>query len=148
VATEGHALPFPIDWKDEAVALSVHSSDILTALDQETLRVSGLVAGSYTLKIDGDAVGSFSADQLARGINLAEYATPMVKQAAEVHKLTVEHNTIHFARWRMVQVPLDGQGFSLASAESSLDSLEDQIVLAQWRAAQPKPHQYELTRAQ
>ena len=53
----------------------------------------------------------------SEGVNLAEYATPMSRQAADVHKLTLQHNSIHFARWRMVQVPLDGQGFPLASAE-------------------------------
>ena len=142
------ALPMPIDWKDETVALAVHSSDFVAALDQEKLRVSSLTAGSYTLKIDGETVGSFTADDLARGINLAEYATPMSRQAADVHKLTLEHNSVHFARWRMVQVPLDGQGFPLAPAESSLDALEQQIVLAQRVAAQPKPHQYEITHAE
>ena len=72
----------------------------------------------------------------------------MAKQAAEVHKLTIEHNDIYFARWRMVEVPLDGQGFPLTSAEPSLDALENQVVLAQWVAAQPRMHQYELTRLQ
>ena len=138
----------PIDWKDTAVALAVHSSDFLSALNQEMLRVSGLAAGNYTLKIDGEIVGNFSADQLAQGINLAEYATPMSKQAADVHKLTLGHNNIHLARWRMVQVPLDGLGFELTPAESSLDALEEQIVLAQRLAAQPKAHQYELTLTQ
>jgi hypothetical protein len=138
----------PVEWKDEVVALAVRSSDFLAALDQERLRVTGLAAGNYTLKIDGETIGSFSAAQLGEGINLAEYATPMSRQAADVHKLTIEHNSIHFARWRMVQVPLDGQSFALSSAETSLDSLEDQIVAAQRIAAQPKTHQYEVVKAQ
>lgn len=142
-----HALPMPIDWKDEVIALSVHSSDLVAALDQEILRVSGLSGSGYTLKIDGETVASFSVDQVKQGINLAEYPTPMAAQAAEVHKLTLEHNAVHFARWRSVQVPLDGQGFPLTQAESSLDSLEDQILLAQRIAAQPKPHQFELVPA-
>jgi len=142
-----HALPMPIDWKDTAVALAVHSSDFLSALNQEMLRVSGLAAGNYTLKIDGESVGDFSAEQLGQGINLAEYPTPMAKQATDVHKFTIGHNNVHFGRWRMVQVPLDGQGFELAPAESSLDALEEQIVLAQKLAAQPKVHQYELSLA-
>ena len=125
----------------------MHSSDFLSALNQEMLRVSGLAAGNYTLKIDGESVGDFSSEQLGQGINLAEYATPMAKQAADVHKLTIGHNNVHFGRWRMVQVPLDGQGFELAQAESALDALEEQIVLAQRLAAQPKAHLYELTLA-
>jgi len=142
------ALPMPVEWKDEVVALAVRSSDFLAALDQQRLRVNGLASGNYTLKIDGETVGAFTAAQFGEGINLAEYATPMAKQAADVHKLTLQHNSIHFARWRMVQVPLDGQGFALASTETSLDSLEDQIVAAQRVAAQPKVHQYEVARAQ
>ncbi len=139
-----HALPMPIDWKDDVIALAVHSSDFVAALDREMLRVSGLSGSGYTLKIDGETVGSFSAAQLKQGINLAEYPTPMAAQAAEVHKLTVEHNAIHFARWRNVQAPLDGQNFPLTQAESSLDSLEEQILLAQRIAAQPRSHQFEL----
>src|SRR6266481_209448 len=142
------ALPMAVEWKDDVVALAVRSSDFLAALDQERLRVTGLASGNYTLKIDGETVSAFTAGQLSEGINLAEYTTPMAKQAAEVHKLTIEHNAIHFARWRMVQVPLDGQGFALASTETSLDSLEDQIVAHQRVAAQPKEHQYEVVRAQ
>ena len=72
----------------------------------------------------------------------------MAKQAADVHKLTLQHNNLHFARWRMVQVPLDSLGFLLTPAESSLDSLERQVIMAQRVAVQPKPHFYELTRAQ
>ena len=141
------ALPMPVEWKDDVVALAVRSSDFLTALDQQRLRVTGLASGNYTLKIDGETVGAFTADQFGQGINLAEYPTPMAKQAAEVHKLTLQHNSIHFARWRMVQVPLDGQGFALTSAETSLDSLEEQILAAQRIAAHPKVHQYEVVRA-
>ena len=142
------ALPMPIDWKDETLTLAVRSSDFLAALDQEKLRVTGLSEGSYVLKIDAETVGTFSAGQLASGINLAEFATPMAKQAADVHKLTLQHNNLHFARWRMVQVPLDSLGFLLTPTESSLDSLERQVIMAQRVAVQPKPHSYELTRAQ
>jgi lysophospholipase L1-like esterase len=142
------ALPMPVEWKDDVVALAVRSSDFLAALDQQRLRVTGLASGNYTLKIDGETVGAFTADQLGQSINLAEYTTPMAKQAADVHKLTLQHDSIHFARWRMVQVPLDGQGFALASTETSLDSLEEQIVAAQHIAAQPRVHQYEVVRAQ
>jgi hypothetical protein len=142
------ALPMPVEWKDDVVALAVRSSDFLAALDQERLRVTGLASGNYTLKIDGETVGAFTTDQLSEGVNLAEYATPMSRQAADVHKLTLQHNSIHFARWRMVQVPLDGQGFPLASAETSLDTLEEQIVAAQRIAAQPNVHQYEVVKAQ
>jgi hypothetical protein len=74
--------------------------------------------------------------------------TDPAQQAADVHKLTLQHNNIHFARWRFVQVPLDGLGFPLTKAESSLDELERDVITAQRLAAQPKLHSYELTREQ
>lgn len=138
------SLPMPIDWKDEVVALAVHSSDFVDALDRELLKVTSLPAGAYTLSIDGVPAGDFTAGALADGVNLADYATPMMQQAADVHALTLKHNNIHFARWRTVQVPLDGSGFDNAPAESALDALEEQVIVAQRVAAQPKPHRFEL----
>jgi lysophospholipase L1-like esterase len=138
------SLPMPINWKDETLALAVHSSDFVDALDHQMLKVTSLPAGTYTLNIDGSPAGSFSSQDLANGINLVNYPTPMMEQAAEVHALTLKHNNIHFARWRTVQTPLDGSGFDTAQAESSLDALEDQVITAQRVAAQPKAHHFEL----
>jgi lysophospholipase L1-like esterase len=142
------SLPMPINWKDPVVALAVHSSDFVSALDDETLRVTGLTPARYTLKIDSTDVATFTADQLASGVNLAEYDTPMSRQAAAVHSLTFKHNDIHFARWRLVQVALDGEGFDDAPAQTALDQLEDQILVARRLAAQPQPHSFALVAAQ
>src|SRR5262245_56501574 len=58
------ALPMPVDWKDPVVALAVKSSDFVQALNQQTLKVTGLGAASLELKIDGDEQGSFTREQL------------------------------------------------------------------------------------
>ena len=138
------ALPMPVDPKDQAMALAVSSSDFVEALNQQTLKVTGLADGLYTLKIDGEPVGDFQAAQLATGINLATLQTPMAKQAAEVHALTLKHNNVHFFRWRTLQTTLEADGFHTAALETSLDTLEEQIIAAQRMAAQPKPRRYAL----
>jgi lysophospholipase L1-like esterase len=143
------ALPMPVDWNDPLVALAVKSSDFLQALDQETLKVTGLSADNYTLKIDGNDAGSFTKAQLAEGINLATLPTPMAKQAAEVHHLTLLHNNIHFERWRQVQVPFAGERSPKVQAAAkglmtALDEEEADVVNEQRAAAQPKPHRFEL----
>src|SRR5260370_35994127 len=97
----------PIDLLDAAVNLAVRSSDVMSALDDESLRVRNLQPGKYTLRIDGDTVGTYPSAKLEEGINLAELATPMTKQAAEVLTLTYDHNEIHFARWRLVGLALE-----------------------------------------
>jgi lysophospholipase L1-like esterase len=143
--TDG-ALPMPVDMGEKPTALSVRSSDFIAALDQEPLKVTGLSAASYSLTIDGEKVGSFTKDQLKEGINLATLPTPMAKQAAKVHDLTVNHNDIHFARWREVQISL--KDYKLAGEPAvvqALDKLEDQIVQVQRATAKPLLRRYELT---
>ncbi len=139
------ALPMPVDMKDANVALAVRSSDFAEALNQQPLKVRGLAAGRYTVKIDGEAAGTFTAEQLATGINLATLPTPMARQAAEVHALTLRHNNLHFTRWRQVQVPMekDNTPHLLRSLEA-LDELEADLLKEQRAAAQPRPRHYEV----
>jgi lysophospholipase L1-like esterase len=145
------ALPMPVDTKDDIVALALKASDFVEAMDQEPLKVTGLTAARYTLKIDDETVGSFTKEELAAGVNLATLATPMAKQAAAVHDLTMRHNVVHFARWRLVGVNLQNvtvQPEHLHAAESALDALEEDAVVQQRATALPKPHHYELAAAQ
>ncbi len=140
------SLPMPVDLEDKPTALSVRSSDLINQINQEPLGVSGLSAARYTLTIDGDKVGSFTREQLEEGINLAALPTPMAKQAAKVHELTLKHNDIHFARWREVQISL--KDYKLAgepAVAEALDKLEDQIVQVQRATAKPLLRHYELT---
>ena len=78
------SLPLPIDYDNEAVAIAIQAGADLESLDLEPLAVTGLAKGSYQLAIDGQAIGVFTASQLASGINLARYGTPMRWQAFSV----------------------------------------------------------------
>ena len=76
------ALPLPFDFEDPLMNFVLAISD-LASCDQETLKVADLQSGQYTLTIDKMNVGTFSASQLADGINLALLKTPMWNQARE-----------------------------------------------------------------
>ena len=142
--TDG-ALPMPFDPSNPVTALVMRSSDFIQALDQEPLRVTGLKAERYTLKIDDENIGTFTREQLAEGINLAELSTPMSKQAMTVAALTEKHNTVHFGRWRMIQVPLTGiSAPHLQTALDDLNALDGELVEEQRAAALPKTRTYEL----
>ncbi|MDE3166353.1 MAG: SGNH/GDSL hydrolase family protein [Acidobacteriota bacterium] len=139
------ALPMPVDLHDAAISLAVRSSDVMDALNQEPLKVRGLAAGRYALKIDGESAGDFTAEQLAAGVNLATLPTPMMRQAMQVHALTLRHNNLHFTRWRQVQVPMEKDAEPhLLQAESSLDDLEGDVIREQRAAAQPVAHRFEV----
>lgn len=86
------ALPLVLpDEAKPALALVPFNKD----LNQEKLVVSGLATGTYELKIDGQKVGEYTADQLKSGLNLAENdKTPQYKQAANVAKLNRDRTGI------------------------------------------------------
>jgi lysophospholipase L1-like esterase len=139
------ALPIAVDMKDAPMTLAMRSSDFMEAMDNEPLKVTGLSGARYTLKIDDEVVGSFTKADLAAGVNLAALATPMAKQAAAVHELTLKRSTVHNARWRQVEVPLaDTQTEHKRAAMDALDALDSDLMEQQRAAAHGKTHRYEL----
>jgi len=81
---QDEALPLPLNLNDPLIRMVLSLTD-LAALDQETLSVAGLPAGKYTIQIDHEkALGPFTAEELAHGINLATMNTPMLHQSREL----------------------------------------------------------------
>ena len=76
------ALPLPFNFDNELMNFVLSVSDLFSC-DQEMLRVEGLGAGEYVLRIDSMKIGEFSAEQLEKGINLATMKTPMWQQARD-----------------------------------------------------------------
>lgn len=58
--------------------------------NREILKVTGLTAGSYTLAADGRILGTFTASDLAKGINLATLDTPNKKRAENAFKTAMQ----------------------------------------------------------
>ena len=139
------ALPLPVDMNDAVMALAVNSSDFIDSLNREMLTVRGLAAGEHTLFIDGSEVATFTADQLAAGVNLSTLKTPMWAQAERLHLVTLRRAGMHNVRWRSVQVPLQGEDLeSVPGAMASIDTVEAELRRRQRLMAVPQPHQFEL----
>ena len=82
------ALPFPV-LGDQKNALGW--VPFQEELNQQIIKIDGLNSGDYELKIDGENVGVFVAEDLANGINLAEnQKTPQYKQALAVKAVNDE----------------------------------------------------------
>ncbi|HWL54700.1 MAG TPA: SGNH/GDSL hydrolase family protein [Chthoniobacteraceae bacterium] len=104
------ALPFPVP---EEAREALKWVPFMDDLNREELQVRGLERGTYELRIDEEPVGVFSSGELARGINLADRATPQRKQAGEVldqvrewRRLTAFHERLMVQVERMA--PLNG----------------------------------------
>lgn len=139
------SLPMPVNLADPATELAVNSADFLAALNRQTLKVTGLKPGYYALRIDGTQVAVFTAEQLAAAINLAAFPTPMMRQARDVHALTLRRADVHNSRWRTVQVPLAEEGLAQTlPVMNAMDALDSELEAKQRATAKPKPRQFEL----
>ena len=135
-------LPFgPLDT-DPLMQLVLSSSDLISALDMETLRITSLAAGSYKLQIDGREIGEFSAEQLAAGINLALLETPMLEQARRLGADTEIRTTIDRQLFDLAVKPQDQV---TPEAVKQLAEAEEKAIARQRADARPVAHQYELS---
>ncbi len=139
---------------------------LYSKLDREILRVRGLTAGHYQLKINGQLVGTFSTGQLSHGINLAKYKTPMLVQAYHVQDMLWHLTEERYYAWRHIQLPIEGYyvpwggpQLTLAASHSvgrKLNRMAEKLVNAIYatfpayrneiyKAAQPGVDHYSLT---
>jgi lysophospholipase L1-like esterase len=141
-------------WDDTnaATEMIVNDSGFYEALDQEPLQVTGLSPGNYQLKINGQSVGEFSAEQLNAGVNLARCHTPMLEQSYHVLDLVWKQVAWRYFAWRGIQNQLsfdDNSAVQRAARKliAALEKQKEEIVDSQYAANQPQPTHYELTPA-
>ena len=137
------------DYTNAATEMIVLSSGFYQALDQEPLQVSGLQDGNYELKINGQSIGKFSAQELNVGINLARCRTPMLEQGYQVLDLVWQQVQWRFFAWRGIQTQLtfDHDVAVQKAARSLIAALEAQkegFVREQYATARPQPAYYQL----
>jgi lysophospholipase L1-like esterase len=96
------ALPYPLDtvargWEQQKGAVkAIKVVPFMEEMNNETLQVSGL-KGNYKLLIDDEEIGIWSAEDYAKGINLAALSnTPQYQQALKImhlneERLEIEH---------------------------------------------------------
>jgi lysophospholipase L1-like esterase len=139
------ALPLPLDLNNAMTTLLLQISDVAD-LDRQMLRVEGLPAGEYQLRIDGKPIAVFSRDELERGVNLALYKTPMLEQARDI------------AAKEDARADLDRAAFILsadvkhtaatAGAEAGIHEAQDQLDAEIREHLIPVAHRFELSQVE
>jgi lysophospholipase L1-like esterase len=138
---EALPLPFYSPDADPVVAAGLQYSDLIQALDQETLSIRGLHDARYQVIIDYQPVGSFSSEQLATGINLALLETPMLQQARLVGEDTDKRNDLEQAVMSSISQSLAAETSPYSKA---LEALAERARMQQHLDAQPKKHHFEV----
>ena len=151
-----HSLPFPIS---DAAKPALELIPFVQDFDQETLRVTGLAAGDYELKIDGQSVRTNTAAELAAGVNLAlETRTPQYQQALAVQAALGEKWStvdkirtiayVEFSSWpdapRPVDVALLKPKLDVQLAAANGKSWQPYIRGQQKKYLELKPHEAEF----
>ena len=138
-----NGLPLPLVSSNATQALLLQLTDIMQALNRQPLRVTGLETGQYKLAIDDGVIGMFSAQDLAAGINLANYPTPMLRQAQRVSWLVRDRDEAHYIhlRMRVRNADTGAESGGTDKMQAFENSLEDSI----YETAVPKPHTFTLT---
>jgi lysophospholipase L1-like esterase len=135
------ALPLPLELNDSMMQFLLQISDV-ASLDQQMLRVTGLSSASYSLEIDGQKIASFSRQELAGGINLALYQTPMEQQAKSIDWTADDRSKLSGTRFDLL---FDGDTIpGEAGAVQALNAMDAKEVDEEYKNAQPKPHTFTL----
>lgn len=135
------ALPLPLELNDAMTQFLLEISDI-PALDRQMVQVDHLSAATYGLSIDGKKLGTFSREQLAAGVNLALYSTPMEQQAKSIDWTADDRSKLSGTRFDLMTdgTALPGE----ADSVRTLEALDTKMIDHEYKNAQPKPHTFEL----
>ena len=136
-----NALPYPLDtinrgWESQkSQSDAVKYVSFMDEMNQELLKVSGL-KGNYKLYIDDIEIGTWSATDLAKGINLAcESKTPQYQQAMAVMHLNeyrweIERN---FRDYAWVQFGFfQKKGLLFANNRQAIEAMDKEIANNIW----------------
>jgi lysophospholipase L1-like esterase len=136
-----NALPLPLDLENGMVLFVLSISD-LADMDRQMLVVDHLSAPRYALKIDGRVIATFSREQLAAGVNLALFPTPMEGQARDVDSIVNERTRLDDAHFIFaIEDPVVPDAAAGTQAIAEKDAL---LQAKQRKEAQPVAHQFEL----
>jgi len=137
------SLPLPLNFQGATVDLAERAGAGLEALDRQPLVVRGLPDGDYDLKIDDATIGAFSAEDLAQGVNLAIFNTPMRRQAFSLRWAAESRHELQRLR-RQLLVAVAEEPMRKETADG-LAAHDEATQAARRDAAQPLPRRYRIT---
>lgn len=136
-----NALPLPLPLENEMMQFVLDISD-LAAMDQQIVRIRNLPQPHYILKIDGKSIGSFSREELANGINLALYPTPMENQAKDVDGIELQRAQLDQANF-ILNID-DPKSAADPMVTKAIETKNANLLEDQRKECQPRPHTLEV----
>jgi lysophospholipase L1-like esterase len=136
-------LPLPLAATDPVSNIALEAGNV-EALDQETLIVTGLAAGSYALTIDDQLVTNFTADALQHGINLARMPTPMLRQSQTLAWETEHRNGLERQLFTTIAGTFQHPEAAPEQEQQAMQQAVATSIAQQQKDAQPVTHRFVL----
>jgi len=89
---------------DPEVASVMKYAPFLETMNAYPLKITGLKEGNWKITAQGCDLGTFSAAELAGGVDLSAKPGPWKKMAEDVNKLSAAQEDLYFTRWRNIQL--------------------------------------------
>jgi len=131
------SLPYPLDTLKRgwgSIKSQLDGTKVIPffeEMNQELLTVKNLKEGAYKLSIDGDYIATFSAEDLANGVNLAKCTnTPQYKQALKILMLNEERFEVEkrFRDYAWVEFSFfQNKGLLFADNDIAVDTLKANV---------------------
>jgi lysophospholipase L1-like esterase len=137
-------LPLPLAATDPVSDAALEAGNVEAALDQETLTITGLAAGSYALTIDDQPVANFTADALQHGINLARMATPMLRQSQTLAWETEHRNELERQLFTTIAGTFEHPEAAPGSEQQAMQHAVATSIAQQQKDAQPVTRRFAL----
>lgn len=148
------SLPFPIDTVGRVFMNPQKQCEALNLIpftdefNKEILAVTGLKGSKYRVSIDDKIIGSWSAGELAKGINLALIkTTPQYIQASEIMDLNQQRHDMEWQTRNYYWVQYDflkDKGLLFNDSEATRDTINKYAPTNGWLNA--KKSDYEIIR--
>jgi lysophospholipase L1-like esterase len=135
------SLPFCVEPEDEHIKLALASSHFSEDLNRQVVRLIGLPNENYVLTIDGKRIGTFSSRDLAEGINLALFDTPMREQALKVLSFCQRRSDTDFFAWRSLD-RADQDLKSTNAAVHAVQNMASELDEMARKASVPESHHF------
>ena len=138
-------LPWPMPLPSKTLRVVAPG---VSELGQVVVKLKGLPAGTYELRVDEIKAGEFSAEQMSAGITVSELSPKNLAMSRTLAALVRQRVDLFQTRWRQVAVPFGAKYRGGPAAVSSLDALIAELARRSRVLAQPHTYQINVSAKQ
>ena len=134
-ATE-NSLPFPIDTKTYRFDSAFADVPFQQEFNRQFLKVSGLAPGKYALSINGTEITTFSAEEIATGVDLSPFQnTPQYTAASEIRTKLFRKQELDIIRRDINSLRLNLEGYYRQDVKRKDEKALAILTAQEWDAA-------------